>query len=114
MHTHRIVASIIACTSAVASLSASVNVSLSPDAALAIYAPRPKYPVDALSRRVAGSGIFLLPVHIPTGRVKQVIVRNTTGSQMLAAAAVQTLLQWRYKPGAAPYRKITSIQMSPP
>ena len=35
-------------------------------------------------------------------------------TEMLDAAAVQTLLQWRFKPGAVPYRKITSVQMSPP
>src|SRR5260370_32590064 len=102
MRTYRIFGSIIIYTFAITSLAASVNVSLPPDAALAIYAPRPKYPVEALGRRIAGSGIFLLRVHIPTGRVKQVIVRYTTGSQMLDTAAVQTLLQWRFKPGAVP------------
>jgi TonB family protein len=112
--TYRIFASIIAYTIVVTSLATPVGEPLSPDARLAIYAPRPKYPVELLGRRVAGSGIFLLRVHIPTGRVKQVIVRNSTGSQTLDAAAVQTLLQWRYKPGAVPYRKITSVQMSPP
>jgi len=114
MRTYRIFGSIITYTFAVTSLAAQVNAPLPPDAALAIYAPRPKYPVEALGRRIAGSGIFLLRVHIPTGRVKQVIVRNTTGSPMLDNVAVQTLLQWRFKPGAVPYRKISSVRMSPP
>jgi TonB family protein len=114
MRTHRIFASIIAYTIAVTSLPAAVSVSLPPDAAVAIYAPRPKYPVEALQRRMAGTGIFLLRVHIPTGRVKQVIVGRTTGAPILDTAAVETLLQWRFKPGAVPYRKITSVRMSPP
>ena len=69
MRTYRIFASIIAYTIAVTSLATPQP----PDAALAIYAPQPKYPVELLGRRIAGSGIFLLRVHIPTGRVKQVI-----------------------------------------
>ncbi|MFZ3375057.1 MAG: TonB family protein [Chthoniobacterales bacterium] len=111
MRTYRIFASIIAYTFAVTSLAAPVTVSLPPDA---IFAPRPKYPVEALVRRVAGSGIFLLRVHIPTGRVKHVIVGYTTGNQMLDDDAVQALLQWRFKPGAVPYRKISSVRLSPP
>jgi len=114
MRTYHTFASFIAYTFAVSSLAAQVTVSLPTDAALAIYAPRPKYPVEALVRRIAGSGIFLLRVHIPTGRVKQVIVGYTTGNQMLDTAAVQTLLQWRFKPGGVPHRKISSVRMSPP
>jgi len=111
MRTYRIFASIIAYGLAVTSLAAAVIVSLPRDA---IYAPQPKYPVEALSRGIGGSGVFLLRVHIPTGRVKQVIVGYTTGSQMLDTAAGQALLQWRFKPGAVPYRKISSVRMSPP
>ena len=114
MRRYRVFASVVAYTFAVTSLSAPVNGTLPPDAALAIYAPPPKYPVEALPRRISGSGIFLLRVHIPTGRVKQVIIGHTTGSPMLDTAAVQTLLQWRFKPGAVPYRKISSVRMSPP
>jgi hypothetical protein len=39
-----------------------------------------------------GTGIFLMRVHIPSGRVTQVIVGRGTGHKMLDAAAVKTLL----------------------
>jgi TonB family protein len=81
---------------------------------LVAYAPKPEYPPFALKHGFHGTGIFLMRVHIASGRVTQVIVGLRTGSKMLDVAAVKTLQSWRFKPGTVPYRKITSVQMSPP
>ena len=70
-------------------------------------APKPEYPPFALKHGFRGTGIFLMRVHIPSGRVTQVIVGRGTGHKMLDAAAVKTLLSWPFKPGTVPYRKIT-------
>ena len=74
---------------------------------LVTCAPTPEYPPFALKHGFRGTGIFLMRVHIPSGRVTQVIVGRGTGHKMLDAAAVKTLLSWRFKPGTVPYRKIT-------
>ena len=81
---------------------------------LAIHAPQPEYPPEARARHIEGSGVFLLRVHIPSGRVTQVLIGRTTDSRVLDAAAVKALLQWRFKPGAVPYRQITRPSLSPP
>src|SRR4051794_28385275 len=81
---------------------------------LAIHTPQPDYPSEALAHRISGSGVFLLRVHIPSGRVTQVLVGASTGNRVLDAAAVKVFLQWRFKPGAVPYREITRPRLSPP
>jgi TonB family protein len=81
---------------------------------LVAHAPMPDYPSEAVERHIAGHGVFLLRVHIPSGRVTQVIVGLSTGTRILDAAAIQAFQQWRFKRGAVPYRKITSVHMSPP
>lgn len=67
-------------------------------AELTVYAPNPEYPPEARQARLAGSGWFRLDF-TKTGRVTQVRVLKSTGSKILDAAAVQTLLLWRFKPG---------------
>ena len=71
----------------------------------AVYAPPPKYPVLAGLRGAHGSGIFVVHVHIPTGRVQQVDVARTTGHKDLDAAAVSTLREWRFRAGVLPSTK---------
>jgi TonB family protein len=81
---------------------------------LVVHAPRPEYPERAVQRGAVGTGVYLLRVQIKSGVVTQVIVGRSAGHGPLDAAAVKTLRTWRFKPGAVPYRKITSIPLSPP
>jgi TonB family protein len=77
-------------------------------------APKPEYPPAAGRHGIRGSGVFLMRVHIPSWRVTQVIFGRSTGDKLLDSAAVKALRSWRFKPGAAPYVKITTVKMSPP
>ena len=70
--------------------------------ALAIYAPAPRYPLFALIRHEEGGGIFLFRVDIKSGRVKNVVVAQTTGHADLDAAATKAFKRWKFKPGATP------------
>jgi TonB family protein len=56
--------------------------------------------VQARKQRLTGDGLFILHIQIRTGLVKDVAVERSTGSSILDAAAISTLKQWRYKPGA--------------
>ena len=68
--------------------------------ALAIYAPRPKYPKDAQGRLPTGSGIVLMEVDKKTGLVKSTRMEKNTGNKLLDDAALQAFSQWRFKPGS--------------
>jgi TonB family protein len=76
-----------------------------PKTAVAIYAPAPKYPFFALLRHEEGGGIFVFRVDIKSGRVKKVIVAQSTGHADLDAAAIKAFKKWRLKPGATPSLK---------
>jgi TonB family protein len=111
-----IAAVIVTCAVAATSLAATGSVSSPPPdlTRLLLYAPAPEYPAEAVQRYIAGTDIFLLRVQIKSGRVAQVIVGRSTGNRLLDAAAVKALRQLRFRPNAVPYRKITSVRMSPP
>jgi len=78
---------------------------------LAIYTPQPAYPVYARSRHITGDGEFRLRIQIRTGRVKEVQVKRSTGSEILDSAAISALQRWRFKPGALPAIKIERPQL---
>jgi TonB family protein len=69
---------------------------------LAIYTPQPVYSAYARGRRITGNGLFILRIQIQTGRVKDVQIAHSTGSELLDSAATRALQQWRFKPGALP------------
>jgi len=71
-----------------------------PKTALAVYAPKPKYPLFALMRHEEGAGIFVFRVEINSGRVKKVIVARSTGHKDLDAAALKAFKEWKFQPGA--------------
>jgi protein TonB len=116
MITHRVVTLIIASSAISISLAAAGTVSPPPPnvTRLVIHAPPPQYPEDAVQRGTTGTGVYLLRVQIKSGAVTQVIVGQSAGHGPLDAAAIKALRTWRFKPGAVPYRKITSVPMSPP
>jgi TonB family protein len=68
-------------------------------AKLTIYKPQIQYPEQVRLRRITGDGFFKLRVQKSSGRVKQVNVLQTTGNDLLDAAAVKGLSQCRFKPG---------------
>ena len=68
----------------------------------ALSMPQPKYPEAARQHGISGSGFFKLRVQIKTGRVKHITTLRSTGSALLDTAAIQTLYQWRFKPGVLP------------
>lgn len=70
------------------------------------YAPKPQYPLQARRLRLTGSGLYRLRIQIRSGRVKEVTVSRSTGSAILDNAAINTLKEWRFKPGAPPPIKI--------
>jgi TonB family protein len=64
------------------------------------YGPKPDYPLEARALHLTGSGIFVIRVHVKTGRVAEVRVARSTGHAMLDSAGVRAFSQWRFKPGA--------------
>jgi TonB family protein len=116
MTTHRILTLIIASGAVSISLAAAGTVSPPPPnvTRLVVHAPPPEYPEGAVQRATAGTGVYLLRVQIKSGAVTQVIVGQSAGHGPLDVAAIKALRTWRFKPGAVPYRKITSIPLSPP
>jgi len=67
--------------------------------ALAIYAPRPAYPLEARNRHLTGSGIVLLQVDQKTGYVTAGRVLKSTGHDILDNAALSAFTRWRFRPG---------------
>jgi len=73
--------------------------SMSQAKALALYAPRPKYPYEARSRHVTGSAVIIMQVDSASGNVTSASVSQSTGSSMLDNAATSAFRQWRFRPG---------------
>lgn len=65
---------------------------------VAISAPRPDYPYEARRNRITGSGVMLMIVHRPSGRVTNVVVAESTGSPVLDHAATSAFHRWRFQP----------------
>jgi TonB family protein len=62
---------------------------------------RPDYPIEARRARppITGSGMYEMRINPKTGRVKGVLIVQSTGSQILDWAVVRAFSQWRFKPG---------------
>ncbi len=75
--------------------------------AVAIYAPKPEYPMAARSRHLTGSGVIMLDVDVSTGRVMKAYMFQSMGREILDDAALSAFRKWRFQPGkAAPQIKI--------
>jgi TonB family protein len=67
--------------------------------ALTLYAPRPAYPYEARRGGITGSGVAQLTINPEIGNVIEARMAQSTGSAVLDKATVETLRQWRFKPG---------------
>jgi hypothetical protein len=74
----------------------------------AIFAPRPAYPFKlestlcdsaAWTRYIEGNGLYRPNIDLNTGRVSQVTIVKSTGSEMLDAASTGTFSIWIFRPG---------------
>jgi TonB family protein len=75
--------------------------------AIAIFAPKPEYPLEARARRWGGSGVIMLDVDVETGKVIAAHISKSTGHQILDESALTAFQRWRFQPGrAAPHVKI--------
>jgi len=83
-------------------LAASVQATAEQVRQWSVFTPKPSYPNAARRQHITGSGLYKLRVLIKTGRVKRIIVLRSTGNKDLDNSAVQTLSQWRFRPGALP------------
>jgi len=74
---------------------------ISPSAAkaLATYAPRPEYPQEARSHRIAGSGVCVVSFHPASGSVTNASMAQSTGSPLLDKSVLSTVRAWKFKPG---------------
>jgi TonB family protein len=66
--------------------------------ALALAAPRPTKLPEARRLHLAGTGVFVVEVDTPSGKVTAVKVQQSTGERLLDASAIQALQRWCFKP----------------
>jgi len=76
-------------------------VTLTPEqvAKLTVNKLRIPYPEQARLSRITGDGFFKVRVQKSSGRVKRVEILQTTGNNLLDAAAIQGLSECQFKPG---------------
>ena len=67
--------------------------------AVTTYAPRPPYPQEARSRRIAGSGLCVVSVDPASGSVTEASMAQSTGSPLLDKSTLSTVRTWKFKPG---------------
>ena len=66
--------------------------------AITMYAPRPDYPEEARSHRVAGSGVCVVSVDPASGSVNNASMAQSTGSLLLDKSVLRTVRTWKFKP----------------
>ena len=71
---------------------------------MAIYAPRPDYPIEARERHLTGSGVAVFHIDPKTGYVTAATMEKSMLYPMLDHAALAAFSRWRFKPGTS--RKI--------
>src|SRR6478672_2444846 len=81
--------------------------SISSASAIAVFAPRPEYPREARSHRIAGSGVCVVSVDRGSGRVTEASIAQSTGNQILDNSAVSTFRTWIFKP-----QKVSTVSIS--
>jgi periplasmic protein TonB len=67
--------------------------------AVTTYAPRPPYPQEARSHRIAGSGVCVVSIDPASGSVTKALMARSTGSPLLDKSVLSTVRTWKFKPG---------------
>jgi TonB family protein len=65
----------------------------------AIKKVSPRYPPEARSQHMTGTGLFRLTLDMSTGSVAKVTVIKSTGKSILDNSAIDAFRQCRWKPG---------------
>ena len=74
-------------------------ISASAAKAVTTYGPRPNYPQEARSHRIAGSGVCVVSVDPANGSVTDASMAQSTGNALLDKSVLRTLRTWKFKPG---------------
>jgi TonB family protein len=73
---------------------------------LAVYAPRPTYPLEARSKWLEGYGVAVATIDPRTGNVTNVEMALSTGVKILDDETISTFRRWRFRPGSVKRVKI--------
>ncbi|PYJ48762.1 MAG: hypothetical protein DME87_11235 [Verrucomicrobia bacterium] len=73
--------------------------SMSAAKAMAVSAPLPEYPYQAIRANITGSGLCVMLVDTATGKVTSALMAQSTGNAILDKVTTDTFLRWRFKPG---------------
>src|SRR5437588_6128518 len=63
----------------------------------ALASPSAGYPEEAQKKKITGSGLYELRMHL-TGKVTEVAVVKSSGSRVLDQAARNAFMKWQFKP----------------
>ena len=74
-------------------------ISASAAKAVTTYAPRPAYPQEARSHRIARSGVCVVSVDPASGSVTKASMAQSTGSPLLDKSVLSAVRTWKFKPG---------------
>ena len=66
-----------------------------------LYKVGPRYPHRLQSERIGGTGRYRMMIDFNTGKVTDVVILQSTGSDALDREAIFALRRWRFKPGKA-------------
>jgi len=73
--------------------------SMSAAKAIAVSAPLPEYPYQAMRANITGSGVCIMIVDAASGKVTSAMMAQSTGNAILDKVTTDTFLRWRFKPG---------------
>ncbi len=82
------------------------TMSISAAKALAIFAPKPDYPIEARNFYITGSGVCILTVDPRSGNVTNATMALSTASPILDNSTVSAFKRWRFKPGTVTKVKV--------
>jgi TonB family protein len=76
-----------------------MSVSMSAAKAIAVSAPLPEFPYQAMRANITGSGVCVMSVDTASGKVISAMMAQSTGNAILDKVTTDTFLRWRFKPG---------------
>jgi TonB family protein len=76
-----------------------MSMSMSAAKAIAVSAPLPEYPYQAMRANITGSGLCVMTVDTVSGKVTSAVMAQSTRNAILDKVTINTFLRWRFKPG---------------